>query len=87
MAPVHHPLAVPADQIVSDIERRRADDPTSRFGYECLFLTKGSTRPAMKFEIFPQTLSSIDWRAEVSELVQRAKSEAEGGEAIYFEPY
>lgn len=41
----------------------------------------------MKFEIFPQTLSSIDWRAEVSELVQRAKSEAEGGEAIYFEPY
>jgi hypothetical protein len=41
----------------------------------------------MELELFPEALSSPDWKEHVIERVQRAKSEARNGETVYFEPY
>lgn len=87
MSLAHHPLAVPADRLVADIQKRRLADPASSFGYECLFFATGSTRPAMAFELFPEVLSSPNWQAHVVETVTQATSDARDGEAVYFEPY
>lgn len=82
-----YPLALLADDVIADIEKRRVADPASRVGYECLFIALGSTRPAMKFELFPEALSSPDWKEHVIEQVQLAKGDARNGETVYFEPY
>lgn len=83
----HYPTAVSADHIIADIEERRVTEPTSSFGYECLFIAAGSTRPAMQYELFPKALSSAAWRAFVVGQVRRAKADARDGEAVYFDPY
>ncbi len=87
MSLAHYPRAVSADDIIADIEGRRVAEPTSSLGYECLFISTGSTRPAMQYELFPKALSSDDWRAFVVVQVRRAKADARDGEAVYFDPY
>ena len=87
MSQARYPLALSADDVIADIEKRRVADPASSVGYECLFIAPASTRPAMEFELFPEALSSPDWKEHVIERVQRAKSEARNGETVYFEPY
>jgi len=87
MSLAHHPLAVPADRLIADIEARRVADPNGQVGYECLFIATKSTRPAMAFELFPDALSSRGWREHIAEQVIRAESDVREGEAVYFEPY
>lgn len=87
MTLARYPLAVPADRVIADIEARRLADPDGRVGYECLFVTTKSTRLAMAFELFPEALSLPGWKAHVVEHVSRAESDAQDGEAVYFEPY
>lgn len=41
----------------------------------------------MAFELFPEALSSPDWQTHVMEQVSRAVNDAQGDEAVYFEPY
>jgi hypothetical protein len=82
-----YPLAVPADGVIADVEARRLADPDGHLGYECLFITTQSTRPAMAFELLPEALCSPGWKAHVVEQVSRAKSDVRDGEAVYFEPY
>jgi hypothetical protein len=87
MALAHHPRAVPADRVIADIERRRPFGSASSVGYECLFISARSTRPAMEFELFPEALTASNWRAHVAEQVRQAMGNAEPDEAVYFEPY
>lgn len=87
MTLARYPLAVPADRLVADIEARLTADPDGRVGYECLFITTISTRPAMAFELFPEALRAPGWKAHVVEQLSRAERDARDGEAVYFEPY
>jgi hypothetical protein len=72
---------------MAHIEARPVADPNGRVGYECLFIAPQSTRPAMAFELFPEAMSSPDWRAHVVEHVFRAERDVRDCEADYFEPY
>lgn len=85
MTKEHYLNAIPADEIVDEIEKRRVANPVFRYGYECLFIAKKSTRPSMEFSLLPAGLNSPDWRSYVVQQIGRAKADARIGETIYFD--
>ena len=85
MTKEHYPDAIPADEIVDEIGKRRVANPVFRYGYECLFIAEKSTRPSMEFSLLPADLNSPDWRSYVVQQIGRAKVDARIGETVYFE--
>ena len=85
MTKEHYPDAIPADEIVDEIGKRRVAHPVFRYGYECLFIAAKSTRPSMEFSLLPAELNSPDWRSYVVQQIERAKEDARVGETVYFD--
>lgn len=82
----YYPHAVAAADIVPAIERRIADNPSFRYGYECLFIAARSTRPSMEFSLYERDLNAPEWRSRIIETVRNAERSAAPGEAVYFDP-
>tara|TARA_R110002167_G_scaffold7040_27_gene33304 strand:+ start:257 stop:523 length:267 start_codon:yes stop_codon:yes gene_type:complete len=81
----YYPQAIAAADIVAEIEKRVAANPSFRCDYECLFIAARSTRPSMEFSLYAKDLNSPDWQTHVIQTVQNAERSAAPGEAVYFD--